>query len=124
MSEMEHNHGNEEYDEPTLQGLLIQDVRYADNTALIATTSKGLHTLIQSANNHSGQNCLLLRSHFYELRSHLLPSGLAQVIGLAFRYRCAVGYHPMCDCARWRINAIKESPIHKMSHQGVSGMER
>ena len=34
------------YDVPTLQGLPIRDLRYADDTALLATTPKGLVTLI------------------------------------------------------------------------------
>ena len=35
-------------------------MRYADDTALLATTSKGLETLIQSVKDHSEQKGLLL----------------------------------------------------------------
>ena len=60
MREMEHDHRKEEYDEPALQGLPIRDLRYADDTALLAKTSKGLETLIESVKDHSEQKGLLL----------------------------------------------------------------
>ena len=60
MREVEHDHRKEEYDEPSLQGLPIRDLRYADDTALLATTSKGLETLIKSVKDHSEQKGLLL----------------------------------------------------------------
>ena len=62
MREVEHDHRNEEYVEPTLQGLPIRYLRYVDDTALLATTSKGLETLIQSVEDHSKQKGLLLNS--------------------------------------------------------------
>ena len=50
MREVEHDHRNEKYDEPTLQGLPIRDLRYVDDTALLATTPRGLETLISLLN--------------------------------------------------------------------------
>ena len=60
MREVGHDHRNEEYDEPTLQGLPIRDLRYADDTALLATTPRGFETLIQSVKYHSEQRRLHL----------------------------------------------------------------
>ena len=53
MREVEHGHSNEEYDEPALQRLPIRDLRCADDTALLATTPRGLETLIQSVKYRS-----------------------------------------------------------------------
>ena len=60
MREGEHNPREEDYDEPTLQGFPIRDLRYADDIALLATTPKGLATLIQSVRYHSEQKGLHL----------------------------------------------------------------
>ena len=60
MREVEDDHRNEKYDEPTPQGLPIRDLRYADDTALLATTPRGLETLIQSVKYHSEQRGLHL----------------------------------------------------------------
>ena len=60
MREVEHDHRNEEYDEPTLQGVPIRDLRYADDIALLATTPRGLEALIQSVKYHSEQRGLHL----------------------------------------------------------------
>ena len=53
MREVEHDCRKEDYDEPTLQGLPIRDLRYADDSGLLATTPKGLASLIQSVIYHS-----------------------------------------------------------------------
>ena len=43
-----------------MQALLIRDLRYADDTALLSTTSKGLENLIMSVKEHSEQKGLNL----------------------------------------------------------------
>ena len=48
------------YDEPRMQGLSIRDLRYADDTALLATTTAGLENLIKSLKEHSEQKGLFL----------------------------------------------------------------
>ena len=53
MREVEHDYRNEEYDGPTLQGLPIRDLRYADDIALLATTPRGLEALLQPVKYHS-----------------------------------------------------------------------
>lgn len=57
---MEHDPRNWEYDEPKMQGLPIRDLRYADDTALLATTPTGLENLILSVKDHSEQKGLHL----------------------------------------------------------------
>ena len=46
IREVEHDHMKEEYDEPALQGLPTRELRYADDTALLAITLKGLKILL------------------------------------------------------------------------------
>ena len=48
MREVEQDHRKEEHVEATLQGLPVRDLRYADDTTLLGTISKGLETRIQS----------------------------------------------------------------------------
>ena len=60
MREVENDNRKEEYDEPTIQGFPIRDLRYADDTALLATTPKGLENLILSVKEHSEQKGLNL----------------------------------------------------------------
>ena len=60
MRDVEHDPRNWEYDEPKMQGLLIRDLRYADDTALLATTPTGLENLILSVKDHSEQKGLHL----------------------------------------------------------------
>ena len=55
MKEVEHDPRNRAYDEPTIQGLPIRDFRYADDTARLATTTRGLENLIRSVKEHSEQ---------------------------------------------------------------------
>ena len=47
MREVEYDPRSGEYDEPRMQGLSIRDLRYADDTALLATTTAGLENLIK-----------------------------------------------------------------------------
>ena len=53
MREVEHDPRSTVYAEPTIQGLPIRDLRYADDTALLSTTPKGLENLIKSVKEHS-----------------------------------------------------------------------
>ena len=58
MSEVEYDPRSEEYDELRMQGLSIRDLKYADDTALLATTTAGLENLIKSVKEHSEQKGL------------------------------------------------------------------
>ena len=60
MREVEHDSRSRAYDESTMQGLPIRDLRYADDTALLSTTPKGLENLIKSVKEHSEQKGLNL----------------------------------------------------------------
>ena len=60
MREVEHDSRNRAYNEPTIQGLPIRDFRYADDTALLATTTRGLEDLRRSVKEHSEQKGLHL----------------------------------------------------------------
>ena len=60
MREVECDPRKWEYDEPKMQGLPIRDLRYADDTALLATTPKGLDNLIKAVKEHSEQKGLHL----------------------------------------------------------------
>ena len=60
MKEVEYDPRSGEYDEPRMQGLSIRDLRYADDTALLASTTTGLGHLIQSVKEHSEQKGLFL----------------------------------------------------------------
>ena len=53
MRDVEHDAREDEYNEPKIQGLPIRDLRYADDTALLSTTPKGLEKLIKSVKEHS-----------------------------------------------------------------------
>ena len=60
MRDVEHDPRKDEYDEPKIQGLPIRDLRYADDTALLSTTPKGLENLIKSVKEHSEKRGLYL----------------------------------------------------------------
>ena len=60
MREVEHDPRNKLYAEPTIQGLPIRDLRYADDTALLSATPTGLESLIKSVKEHSEQKGLNL----------------------------------------------------------------
>ena len=60
MREVEYDPRSGEYDESRMQGLSIRDLRYADDTALLGTTTPGLGNLIKSAKEHSEQKGLFL----------------------------------------------------------------
>ena len=55
MREVEYDPRSGEYDEPRMQSLSLGDLRYADDTALLATTTAGLENLIKSVKEHSEQ---------------------------------------------------------------------
>ena len=61
MREVEQDSRSKTYDEPKMQGLLIRDLRYADDIALLSTTSKGLENLIMSVKEHSEQKGLNIK---------------------------------------------------------------
>ena len=55
MREVEQDSRKDLYNEPNIQGLKLRDLRYADNTALLSTTTtEGLHQLIHSVKEHKG----------------------------------------------------------------------
>ena len=60
MREVEHDPRNRAYDKPTIQGVPIRDFRYADDTTLLATTTRGLEDLRRSVKEHSEQKGLHL----------------------------------------------------------------
>ena len=53
MREVEYDPRSGEYDEARKQGLSIRDLRYADDTGLLSTTTAGLQNLIKSVKEHS-----------------------------------------------------------------------
>ena len=61
MREVEYDSRSGEYDEPRMQGFSIRDLRYADDTALLATTATGLGNLIKSVKEHSEQKGVFLK---------------------------------------------------------------
>ena len=52
MREVSLNHRKVDYEEPSIQGVHLKDLRYADDTALISTTPTGLEKLIKSVKEH------------------------------------------------------------------------
>ena len=60
MREVEQDSRKDLYNEPNLQGLKLRHLRYADDTALLSTTTEGLHQLIHSDKEHSENNGLFL----------------------------------------------------------------
>ena len=60
MGEVEHDSRKDLYNEPNIQGLKLRDLRYADDTALLSTTTEGLHQLIHSIKEHSENKGLFL----------------------------------------------------------------
>ena len=60
MREVEHDPRNNKCEEPNIQGLSLSDLRYADDTALVATTPKGLENIIMAVKEHSEQRGLHL----------------------------------------------------------------
>ena len=61
MREVEYDPRSGEHDEPRMQGLSIRDLRYADDTVLLATTTTtGLENFIKSVKEHSEQKGLFL----------------------------------------------------------------
>ena len=70
MREVECDSRKWEYDEPIMQGLPIRDLRYADDTALLATTPKGLDNLIKAVKEHSEQKGLHLNVKKTKINGH------------------------------------------------------
>ena len=53
MREVGEEQTNSEYDELSVGGTKITELRYADDTALFSTTLEGLNNLVQAVNKHS-----------------------------------------------------------------------
>ena len=53
MREVEEEQNNSEYDELSVGGTKITELRYADYTALFSTTPEALNNLVQAVNKHS-----------------------------------------------------------------------
>ena len=60
MREVEQDSRKDLYNEPNIQGLKLRDLRYADDTALLSTTTEGLHQLILSVKELSENKGLFL----------------------------------------------------------------
>ena len=60
MRAVEHDPRRHDYEEPPIQGLYLRDLRYADDTTLLATTPRGLENLIKSVKEHSDMKGLQL----------------------------------------------------------------
>ena len=60
MREVEQDSRKDLYNEPNIQGLKLKDLRYADDTALLSTTTEGMHQLIHSVKEHSENKGLFL----------------------------------------------------------------
>ena len=60
MREVEQDSRKDLYNEPNIQGLKLRDLRYADDTALLSTTTEGLHQLLHSVKEHSENKGLFL----------------------------------------------------------------
>ena len=53
MREVEEEQNHSEYDELSVGGTKITELRYEDDTALFSTTPEGLNNLVQAVNKHS-----------------------------------------------------------------------
>ena len=60
MREVSLDHRKDDYEEPSIQGVHLKDLRYADDTALLSTTPTGLEKLIKSVKEHSDEKGLFL----------------------------------------------------------------
>ena len=60
MREVSLDHRKDDYEEPSIQGVHLKDLGYADDTALLSTTPTGLEKLIKSVKEHSNKKGLFL----------------------------------------------------------------
>ena len=60
MREVSLDHRKDDYEEPSIKGVHLKDLRYADDTALLSTTPTGLEKLIKSVKEHSDEKGLFL----------------------------------------------------------------
>ena len=60
MREVEQDSRKDLYNEPNIQGLRPRDLRYAEETSLLSTTTEGLQQLIHSVKEHSENKGLFL----------------------------------------------------------------
>ena len=56
MREVEYDDRKDYYEEPAIQRTKISDLRYADATALLSTTTMDLEKLIKSVTEHSDKD--------------------------------------------------------------------
>ena len=63
MREVEEEQSNSEYDELSVGGTNITELRYADDTALFSTTPECLNNLVQAVNKHSAAYKLSIHHH-------------------------------------------------------------
>ena len=56
---LDHNK-KDDHEEPSIQGVHLKDLSYADDTALLSTTPTGLENLIKSVKEHSDEKGLFL----------------------------------------------------------------
>ena len=54
------DHRKDDCEEPSIQGVHLKDLRYADDTALLSTTPTGVEKLIKSVKEHSDEKGLFL----------------------------------------------------------------
>ena len=59
MREVSLDHRKDDYEEPSIQGVHLKDLRYANDTALLSTTPTGLKN-IKSVTEHSDEKGLFL----------------------------------------------------------------
>ena len=62
MREVEEEQNNSEYDDLSVGGTTITELRYAYDTALFSTTPEGLNNLVQAVNKHSSAYKLLINA--------------------------------------------------------------
>ena len=53
MREVKKEQSNSEYDEPSIIGANITELRYSDDTALVSTTREGFNKPVNAVNKHS-----------------------------------------------------------------------
>ena len=62
VREVEEEQSNSEYDELSVGGTNITELRCADDTALFSTTPEGLNNLVHAVNKHSAAYKLLINA--------------------------------------------------------------
>ena len=60
MRKVSLDHRKDDYEELSIQGVHLKDLRYADDTALPSTTPTGLEKLTKSVKEHNNEKGLFL----------------------------------------------------------------